>query len=104
MKRSAMLIACLAVTLPMAMRAQPPVIDTGSLMGPPQFQKLPSKPADVRTRYGSAPDQFADLRLPSGKGPHPLVILIHGGCWKASYSTLKDLAPVADALKKEGIA
>jgi acetyl esterase/lipase len=104
MKRLALVLACLVATPFMPSRAAPPVIDTGSLMGPQQFQKIPSKPADARIRYGSAPDQFADLRVPPGKGPHPLVILIHGGCWKAAYSTLKDLAPVADALKKEGIA
>ena len=37
-------------------------------------------------------------------GPHPVVVLVHGGCWKASYATLRDLGPIGDALKAEGIA
>jgi len=32
------------------------------------------------------PAQFGDLRLPPGKGPFPVVVVIHGGCW---YSTVQ---------------
>lgn len=73
-------------------------------MGPAEFQALPSKPADYRVAYGKDPNQFADLRVPSAAGQHPVVVLIHGGCWKADYATLRDMAPMADALKAEGIA
>ena len=73
------------------------------LMGPQEFQALPSHPADYRIPYGNEPDQFGDFRVPPGPGPHPLVMLVHGGCWKAQYSTLKDLAPIADVLKGDGI-
>jgi acetyl esterase/lipase len=31
-------------------------------------------------------------------------VLVHGGCFKAQYATLRDLAPMADALKTAGIA
>ena len=68
------------------------------------FQALASNPADYRISYGKDENQFGDLRVPSGAGPHPVVILIHGGCWKADFATLRDLAPMADALKAEGIA
>lgn len=70
----------------------------------PQFQALPSKAADFRIAYGGDANQFGELRVPSGAGPHPLVILIHGGCWKAEYATLRDLAPMGDALKGDGVA
>lgn len=76
----------------------------GILMGPAEFQALPSGPADVRIPYGADPNQFADLRIPSGDGLHPVVVLMHGGCWKADYATLRDMAPIAEALKAEGIA
>jgi len=82
----------------------PSAASIGAPMGPAEFQSLPSKPADHRIAYGKDPDQFADLRIPSTSGPHPVVILIHGGCWKADYSTLRDAAPIADALKADGIA
>jgi acetyl esterase/lipase len=35
--------------------------------------------------YGPHRDQVADLRLPSGEGPHPVVVLIHGGAWRANW-------------------
>lgn len=75
-----------------------------ALMTPADLQSLPARPADHRLPYGGDPSQFAELRLPSGAGPHPVAVLVHGGCWKAEYATLRDLAPMGDALKPEGIA
>jgi acetyl esterase/lipase len=46
---------------------------------------LPPPPADERVRYGSGPQHFADLRLPQGKGPFPVVMNIHGGFWRNKY-------------------
>jgi acetyl esterase/lipase len=73
------------------------------LMTPAQFQALPAKPADFRLSYGTDANQFGELRVPSGVGPHPVAVLIHGGCW-AEYSHLGDLSPMADMLKAKGIA
>jgi acetyl esterase/lipase len=75
-----------------------------ALMTPADLQSLPARDADHRVPYGDDPNQFADLRLPSTRGPHPVVVLVHGGCWKANYATLRDLAPMGDALKGAGIA
>ena len=36
----------------------------------------------AEVRYGAHPEQIADLRVPSGSGPHPVVVLLHGGGWK----------------------
>ena len=77
---------------------------TPALMTPADLQSLPMRPPDHRLPYGDDPNQFAELRLPSGAGPHPVVVLVHGGCWKADYATLRDLAPMGDALEAEGIA
>ncbi len=47
---------------------------------------LPAPPADARIAYGRDPQQFGDLRLPAtGVGPHPVVVLLHGGYWRARY-------------------
>jgi acetyl esterase/lipase len=59
--------------------------------------------ADARIPYGSDPNQFGDLRLPSGKGPHPLVIFIHGGYWRAEYD-LAHTGHLCAALTQAGFA
>lgn len=48
------------------------------------LDRLPP-PADARIAYGAAPQQFGELRLPPGAGPHPVVVGIHGGYWRARY-------------------
>ena len=35
--------------------------------------------------YGSHPSQLAELFLPSGAGPHPVAVVVHGGYWRAQY-------------------
>lgn len=59
--------------------------------------------ADLRISYGSAAAQFAELRLPSGAGPHPVVFLIHGGCWLNAYG-LDHVAGIAESLRRNGMA
>jgi acetyl esterase/lipase len=46
----------------------------------------PPADADARVVYGPEPLQFGDLRLPAGAGPHPVVMMIHGGYWQAIYN------------------
>src|SRR5262245_9145059 len=66
-------------------------------------QKIPPAPSDARVPYGTAPQQFVDLRVPSGPGPHPVVLLIHGGCWRSSIN-LDNISMLAAALKNAGVA
>lgn len=42
----------------------------------------------VEHRFGSHPSQVAELHLPSGPGPHPVVVVLHGGYWQARYGKL----------------
>jgi acetyl esterase/lipase len=61
-------------------------------------------PADLRLTYGSDPNQFIDLRLPTSKiGSHPLVINIHGGFWRAKYN-LDHAGHLCAALTAKGLA
>lgn len=76
----------------------------GTLMTPQDLQALPSQAPDHRVPYGKDSSQYGELRVPTGRGPHPVVVLIHGGCFKAAYATARDLAPMGDALKVDGIA
>lgn len=71
---------------------------------PDRVNALPSKPADVRSGYGPSPPQFGELRLPTGQGPHPVAVILHGGCWLSIYADLRNADALADALRDEGIA
>src|SRR3954470_6857017 len=42
-----------------------------------------------RLRYGSHRDQNAELFLPAGAGPFPLVVVSHAGWWRASRTRTK---------------
>ena len=46
----------------------------------------PPPDPDLRVAYGPDPLQFGDLRLPAGAGPHPVVVVVHGGYWQAIHN------------------
>ena len=66
------------------------------------LSKKPPEP-DLRMPYGRDTNQFIDVRVPAGPGPHPVVFFIHGGYWRAKYD-LTHAGHLCDALKKAGIA
>lgn len=39
----------------------------------------------VRYTYGEHPSQYAELSLPTGSAAAPVVVVVHGGYWSASY-------------------
>lgn len=57
----------------------------------------------VRLPYGPDPLHFGDLRLPAGRGPHPVAVVMHGGFWKALYD-LDHMAPACANLAARGVA
>lgn len=90
----------IALTLgctPLALHAQNPQ-QTYKALG-----ATASKPV-ATVSYGPDSLQVADLRLPRGKGPFPVAIVIHGGCWRASVDNRSGIAGFADALTARGIA
>ncbi len=67
------------------------------------YGRFPAVEADFRLSYGTEADQFGDLYLPSEDGPHPVVILLHGGCWRSRFG-LEPLGRVAETLRQLGMA
>jgi acetyl esterase/lipase len=63
----------------------------------------PPPAADVRVAYGPEPLQFGDLRVPSGEGPFPLALVLHGGYWQATYNLIHT-GHLGEAFRAAGIA
>jgi acetyl esterase/lipase len=51
-------------------------------------------------RYGPHPSQRADLYVPPGPGPHPAIVLIHGGSWQKRYGKIFTRALAGDLLRR----
>ena len=56
-----------------------------------------------RITYGEAPEQFGDLYLPDSESGAPVVVLVHGGFWRAQYG-LDLMVPLAEDLVDRGYA
>lgn len=69
------------------------------------FLALPRPAPTHEIRYGAAQSQGIDVFLPAGKGPHPVAILIHGGCWSDFPGAGREqLRPLAADWARRGIA
>eukprot|EP01035_Chromulina_nebulosa_P003001 gene3001-4102_t len=68
------------------------------------YMKQPPVAADHRIAYGAEPAQVIDLFLPKRRGPHPVVVLIHGGCWTVHFGGIAQMHNMAGDLVKQGIA
>lgn len=79
--------------------------------GPLDLATAPVPPGAIRIPYGRDPMQFGELRVPAGRGPHPVAIVVHGGCWVSQLGTMDSRAvaidnmrPMAAALTEAGLA
>ena len=101
----AALIAIAALGASQAMSRQTAAIPArpATLMTPRDVLAQKVEKPDFVIPYGPAPSQFGELRLPAAPGPHPVVVLVHGGCWR-DQAGADFFGAVADALKARGIA
>ncbi|MHA6248330.1 alpha/beta hydrolase family protein [Pontibacter sp. CAU 1760] len=68
-----------------------------------QIADLPVPQPDQVVAYGPDSLQFGELRLPSGQGPFPVVVVVHGGCWLSAYDRTY-MAHLSQALTTNGYA
>lgn len=59
-------------------------------------------PADETISYGPTASQVIDVYRPKTPGPHPVLIMVHGGCWSKEVGR-QQLAGPAAALAAKGM-
>jgi acetyl esterase/lipase len=74
------------------------------LMVWPDLLTRPRPEESVAIAYGDSALQVVDLWLPEGMGPHPTVLMVHGGCWQTEIADRRIMNWIADDLRKRGIA
>ncbi|HYJ52172.1 MAG TPA: alpha/beta hydrolase [Allosphingosinicella sp.] len=101
----------LALSLALALAAcampetsQPSPSPADRLMTWPDLLERPRPQPTATLSYGADPLQIADLWLPEGPGPHPIVLMVHGGCWQTDIADRTIMNWIADDLRRRGIA
>jgi acetyl esterase/lipase len=61
---------------------------------------------DHKISYGDHADQYGELWLPkkAATSPTPVIVLLHGGCWRADLPGPELVAFLTDGLRNEGVA
>jgi len=74
------------------------------LMAWPDLTERPRPEPSATVRYGEDSMQVVDLWLPQGGGPHPTVVMVHGGCWQTQIADRRLMDWAAEDLRRRGIA
>jgi acetyl esterase/lipase len=100
------LAAALAVSAVSIPAAPPPPPHADGLLKWPALLKRPRPEPDATLHYGAAALQVVDVWLPKPKGAklHPVVLMVHGGCWQSEIADRRIMNWVAADLRRRGIA
>lgn len=104
--RKALAVAALLALAGCAVTASSEPRGSGAdgLMVWPDLLERPRPAPDHTISYGDDPLQVVDLWLPQGSGPHPTVLMVHGGCWQTEIADRTIMNWIADDLRRRGIA
>lgn len=97
--RSKVLAALAVLAVATAARAETPHLLTWK-----DILAMPHAGGGQKIAYGAGPLQYGELHLPRTKGAHPLIVMIHGGCWRADLPGLELQQPLTEALVAHGWA
>lgn len=81
--------------------------DRPAAFAPLTWDDLTARPrpvADATVTYGADAMQKVDVWVPRGAGPHPVVVMVHGGCWQTSIADRRLMDWVAGDLRDAGVA
>lgn len=107
MKRAALAVTLLLAATPLA--AQQKLPDLPRLMTPRSVSSLPAAAPDETIAYGEAPSQKVEYFRPRANAgtpdaPHPVVVLLHGGCWLQALAGPEQVRAAAGAFVDKGYA
>ena len=83
---------------------EPAVTEPVKIMTWADLAARPQPTPSVEVKWGEGETDIADIWLPEGRGPHPVVVMVHGGCWQKSIADRTLMNPMADALRNQGWA
>ncbi|MEL7480995.1 MAG: alpha/beta hydrolase [Pseudomonadota bacterium] len=93
--------ACAAKTDAVPAQDEPPapaIMTWADLVSRP----LPAPTATVS--YGDNAAHLIDVWVPDGEGPHPIVLMVHGGCWQKAIADRTLMNYAAEDLRQRGLA
>jgi acetyl esterase/lipase len=99
---SRMIRPALLALLPLLLAAAPD--PSPRLLTWADLKARPRPAPDATIAYGTDALQKADLWLPAGKGPHPVVVMVHGGCWQSEIADRTLMDWIAGDLRAGGVA
>jgi len=82
----------------------PVMADPSRLLTWADLTGRPRPSPDATISYGADPYQKVDVWLPKQAGMHPVVLMVHGGCWQTSIADRTLMNWIADDLRARGIA
>lgn len=88
----------------MAASSPTPTDAHARLMTWPDLLGRPRPQPNATVHYGADPLQVADIWVPAGRGRHPTVLMVHGGCWQTAIADRTIMNWVAEDLRRRGIA
>ncbi|MEO1029007.1 MAG: alpha/beta hydrolase [Pseudomonadota bacterium] len=104
---SLVLVANVACVAPDVAEPDPidPAVSEAPLMTWADLTSRDLPQPDQTVRYGELDQQVIDIWIPEGSfSYHPVVLMVHGGCWQKSVADRTLMNYIADDLRSRGIA
>ena len=104
MRRIGLTLALLAAACAPVNRPAPAVTDTRAYDAV-SIKTVAARAPDLVQAYAAgSPHQTGELRVPKGRGPFPVAMLVHGGCYTAGLGSTSDMGGLASWLADHGVA
>ena len=98
------LLAAACTPAPVTAAIEEPAMAEPPLMTWPDLLAI-ERPTGAETiGWGTGQTDIADLWLPAGAGPHPVAVMVHGGCWQKSIADRTLMDWMAHGLAQRGWA